>query len=437
MPKYLKTSSKNFEKEFYDILENKAELSEEIDVAVRQIIKEVRAKGDEALINYTNKYDINKLTIETIKISSNEIDNIFDKCDKETIEALLFAYKRIYAHHSKNLPKDHQYIDELGVELGTRWTPIESVGIYVPGGKANYPSSVLMNAVPAIVAGASRIAMAVPSMNDNLNPLVIAAAKICGITEIYKIGGAQAIAALAYGTETIEAVDLIVGPGNKYVAAAKKQVFGKVGIDMIAGPSELLVIGDSESNVNWIAADLIAQAEHDEEAQSIFVTTNREIAKQVDKAVASLLENNLKDSIANKSWKNKGVIILCNSDQEIVNIVNKIAPEHLELNVNNVEYYEKNIRNAGAIFKGIYTPEAIGDYVAGTNHVLPTARSARYTSGLGVMNYMKRTSIITCNSDNLNLLAPKAIQIARAEGLHAHAESLAIRLNIDNLRSKI
>jgi histidinol dehydrogenase len=336
MPKYLKTSSKNFEKEFYDILENKAELSEEVDIAVRRIVKEVRAKGDTALINYTNKFDINKLTIETIKISLDEIDNIFDKCDKETIEALLFAYKRIYAHHSKNLPKDHQYIDELGVELGTRWTPIESVGIYVPGGKANYPSSVLMNAVPAIVAGASRIAMAVPSMNDNLNPLVIAAAKICGITEIYKIGGAQAIAALAYGTETIEAVDLIVGPGNKYVAAAKKQVFGKVGIDMIAGPSELLVIGDSESNVNWIAADLIAQAEHDEEAQSIFVTTNREIAKQVDKAVASLLENNLKDSIANKSWKNKGVIILCNSDQEIVNIVNKIAPEHLELNVNNV-----------------------------------------------------------------------------------------------------
>jgi len=437
MPKYLNTSSKNFENEFYDILENKAELSDETEAVVQQIINGVRAKGDAALIDYTNKYDANELTIETIKITPDEIDNIFDKCDKETIEALVFAYERIYAHHNKDLPKDHKYTDDLGVELGTRWTPIESVGLYVPGGKANYPSSVLMNAVPAIVAGVSRIVMVVPSVNNNLNPLVIAAAKICGITEIYKVGGAQAIAALAYGTKTIKAVDLIVGPGNKYVAAAKKQVFGKVGIDMIAGPSELLVIGDSESNVNWIAADLLAQAEHDEEAQSIFVTLNPKIAKKVEDSVAFLLEKYPEESIARKSWKDKGVIILCNSVQEVVDIVNKIAPEHLELNMNNTEYYEEHIKNVGAIFKGIYTPEAIGDYVAGTNHVLPTARTARYASGLSVINYMKRTSIIKCDSSNLNILAPKAIQIARAEGLNAHAESLAIRLNIDLSKNRI
>jgi len=350
-------------------------------------------------------------------------------CDRRALDALAFARDRIEAFHRRQLPKDDRFTDALGVELGWRWSAIESVGLYVPGGTAAYPSSVLMNAVPAQVAGVARVVMVVPAPSGKLNPLVLAAAHLGGVSEIYRVGGAQAVAALAYGTATIAPVAKIVGPGNAYVAAAKRLVFGKVGIDMIAGPSEVLVVADQTGNADWIAADLLAQAEHDDSAQSILITDSPSLADEVARAVEAQLTMLPRAKIAGASWNDFGAIILVNTLDEAVPLANAIAAEHLEIMTADPEAFSKQIRNAGAIFLGPHTPEAIGDYVGGSNHVLPTARSARFSSGLGVLDFMKRTSILKCGPDQLRALGPAAMTLAQAEGLEAHARSVGLRLN--------
>ena len=348
---------------------------------------------------------------------------------RRALDALKLARDRIESYHRRQLPKDERYTDALGVELGYRWTAVAAAGLYVPGGSAAYPSSVLMNAVPAKVAGVPRLVMVVPTPDGELNPLVLAAAKLAGVDEIYRIGGAQAIAALAYGTATIKPVDKIVGPGNAYVAAAKRLVFGKVGIDMVAGPSEVLIVADRDANPDWIAADLLAQAEHDASAQSILVTDNAPLAANVETAVAAQLKTLPRAAIAGASWKDFGAVILVRNLDEALPLIDAIAPEHLEIITTDAEAFAEKIRNTGAIFLGAHTPEAIGDYVAGSNHVLPTARSARFSSGLGVFDFMKRTSILKCGPDQLGALGPAAIALAEAEGLDAHARSVAIRIN--------
>ncbi|HEX5508420.1 MAG TPA: histidinol dehydrogenase, partial [Pseudolabrys sp.] len=345
------------------------------------------------------------------------------------IDALKFARDRIEAYHRRQLPSDDRFIDALGVELGGRWTPIDAVGLYVPGGTAAYPSSVLMNAVPAKVAGVQRLAMVVPCPDGRLNPLVLAAADLAGVDEIYRVGGAQAVAALAYGTETIAPVSKIVGPGNAYVAAAKRLVFGKVGIDMIAGPSEVLIVADKTGNADWIAADLLAQAEHDASAQSMLITDDPRLADEVEKAVAAQLKTLPRADVAGASWRDFGAVVIVGKLDEAVTLVDRLAPEHLEIAAADAEALVTRIRNAGAIFIGAHTPEAIGDYVAGSNHVLPTARSARFSSGLGVLDFMKRTSLLKCGPEQLRALGPAAIALAEAEGLAAHARSVSIRLN--------
>ncbi len=350
-------------------------------------------------------------------------------CDARALDALKLARDRIEAYHVRQKPKDERFTDPLGVELGSRWTPVEAAGLYVPGGTAAYPSSVLMNAVPAKVAGVPRLVMVVPAPDGKLNPLVLAAAQLAGVDEIYRVGGAQAVAALAYGTDTIKPVAKIVGPGNAYVAAAKRLVFGTVGIDMIAGPSEVLVIADKTGNADWIAADLLAQAEHDVSAQSILITDSAELAAQVEKAVAAQLKTLPRAETAGASWRDFGAIITVGTLDEAVALTNALAPEHLELIASDADALAGKIRNAGAIFIGAHTPEAIGDYVAGSNHVLPTARSARFSSGLGVLDFMKRTSILKCGPDQLRALGEAAITLAEAEGLQAHARSVSIRLN--------
>ncbi len=343
--------------------------------------------------------------------------------------ALEFARDRIEAYHRRQVPKDDRFTDALGVELGARWTAIEAVGLYVPGGTAAYPSSVLMNAVPAKVAGVPRIAMVVPAPNGELSPLVLAAAKLAGIDEIFRVGGAQAVAALAYGTETITPVAKIVGPGNAYVAAAKRLVFGKVGIDMIAGPSEVLIIADKDGNPDWIAADLLAQAEHDVSAQAILITDDAKLADETERAVNRQLAQLPRGKISGASWRDFGAIIRVRDLEEALPLIDAIAPEHLEIAAADADHLAGRIRNAGAIFIGAHTPEAVGDYVAGSNHVLPTARSARFSSGLGVLDFMKRTSILKCGPDQLRALGGAAITLATAEGLDAHARSVSIRLN--------
>jgi len=349
--------------------------------------------------------------------------------DRPRSDALKLARDRIEAYHVRQKPKDDSFTDSIGVELGSRWTAVEAVGLYVPGGTAAYPSSVLMNAVPAKVAGVPRIVMVVPAPDGKLNPLVLTAARLAGIDEVYRIGGAQAVAALAYGTQSIKPVAKIVGPGNAYVAAAKRVVFGKVGIDMIAGPSEVLVIADKTANPDWIAADLLAQAEHDESAQSILITDDAALATQVDKAVESQLKTLPRAEIARASWRDYGAIIVLSDLADAVPLADEIAAEHLEIIGVDAERLAGCIRNAGAIFIGAHTPEAIGDYVAGSNHVLPTARSARFSSGLGVLDFVKRTSILKCGPDQLRALGPSAIALGEAEGLAAHARSVSIRLN--------
>jgi histidinol dehydrogenase len=420
----------DFAARFDNLLGAKREMSQDVDNTVREIINEVIARGDEAVIDYTSRFDRLDLTSDKLAITSAKIDDALAKVDKETYAALKLARDRIEAHHMRQKPKDDRYTDPIGVELGSRWTAIESVGLYVPGGTASYPSSVLMNAVPAKVAGVERIVMVVPSPDGELNPLVLAAAHLAGVSEIYRIGGAQAVAALAYGTDTIQPVVKIVGPGNAYVAAAKRQVFGKVGIDMIAGPSEILVVADSTNDPNWIAIDLLSQAEHDVSAQSILITDSSEFGERVEAAIISQLKTLPRKDIASASWQDFGAIIIVENFDQAPALIDQIAPEHLELAIDDPDALFDKIRNVGAVFLGRYTPEAVGDYVGGSNHVLPTARSARFSSGLSVLDFVKRTSILRCGPDQLRQIGPAAITLAEAEGLDAHGRSIAARLNL-------
>jgi histidinol dehydrogenase len=429
MPKTLLTTDPGFETAFTAFLSEKREVSVEVDTAVRDIIAGVRAHGDAALIDLSRRFDSVDLAETGILISAAEVDAAVGQCSKETLDALSFAAGRIRAHHERQLPVSERYTDDAGVELGDRWTAVESAGLYVPGGLASYPSSVLMNALPAIVAGVPRIVMVVPAPRGELNPLVLAAARLCGITEIYRIGGAQAVAALAYGTETVKPVVKIVGPGNAYVAAAKRQVFGTVGIDSIAGPSEVLVIADKNNDPEWIATDLLAQAEHDKAAQSILMTDDADFANAVEAAVGRQLANLPRGNIAGESWNVFGALIILKSLDEAPALADRIAAEHLEIATADSEGLAGKIRNAGAIFIGAHTPEVIGDYVAGSNHVLPTARSARFSSGLGVLDFMKRTSLLKLDAAALAKVAQPAMTLARAEGLEAHRRSVEIRLS--------
>jgi histidinol dehydrogenase len=429
MPQRLDNSAPDFAERFRAFLAVKREVSADVEQAVRAIIADVAARGDRALIDLTKKFDRLDLTKTPMRVSAAELDAAAKSCDAQALDSLKLARDRIEAYHVRQKPKDDRFTDPLGVELGSRWTAIEAAGLYVPGGTAAYPSSVLMNAVPAKVAGVPRLVMVVPSPDGVLNPLVLAAAKLAGIDEVYRIGGAQAVAALAYGTETIKPVSKIVGPGNAYVAAAKRLVFGKVGIDMIAGPSEVLIIADKTANPDWIAADLLAQAEHDASAQSILITDDDGLAAQVEKAVESQLKTLPRAEIARASWRDFGAIILLKDLADAVELTDRLAPEHLEIIGADAERLAGCIRNAGAIFIGGHTPEAIGDYVAGSNHVLPTARSARFSSGLGVLDFVKRTSILKCGPDQLRALGGAAIALGEAEGLTAHARSVSIRLN--------
>ncbi|MFK8253173.1 histidinol dehydrogenase [Ancylobacter terrae] len=430
MPLRLDTRAADFPDRFTAFLGTKREASADVEQAVRAIIAEVRARGDAALVDYSARFDRVDLGRVGLRVSDAEIDAAFRAAPPETLDALRLAHERIRAYHARQLPGDARWTDAIGVELGHRWTPVDAVGLYVPGGTAAYPSSVLMNAVPAKVAGVGRLAMVVPAPDGALNPLVLAAARIAGVDEIYRIGGAQAVAALAYGTQTIAPVAKIVGPGNAYVAAAKRLVFGTVGIDMVAGPSEVLVLADGEQNPDWIAADLLAQAEHDTAAQSILFSDDDTLIEQVITAVEARLATLPRAAIARASWDEFGATVRLASLDEAPALVDRIAPEHLEILAADAEGLAARIRHAGAIFLGPYTPEAIGDYVGGSNHVLPTARSARFSSGLNVLDFMKRTSILKCGAEQLRALGPAAIALGRAEGLDAHALSVAARLNL-------
>jgi histidinol dehydrogenase len=430
MPVRLDRFSTDFDERFGKFLAAKREVSADVEAAARSIVEDVAARGDAGLLEATRKFDRLALETKGLRVTAAEIEAAVKACDAATLEALRFARDRIETFHLKQVPKDERFIDSLGVELGWRWSAIESAGLYVPGGTAAYPSSVLMNAIPAKVAGVARLVMVVPAPDGKLNPLVLAAAHLGGVSEIYRVGGAQAIAALAYGTATIAPVAKIVGPGNAYVAAAKRLVFGKVGIDMIAGPSEVLVIADDTGNADWIAADLLAQAEHDASAQSILITDSKRLADEVERAVASQLTTLPRAQIAAASWRDFGAIVLVKTLDEAVPLANAIAAEHLEIMTADPEAFSAQIRNAGAIFLGAHTPEAIGDYVGGSNHVLPTARSARFSSGLGVLDFMKRTSILKCGPEQLRALGPAAMTLGKAEGLDAHSRSVGMRLNL-------
>src|SRR4051812_30005564 len=429
MPLRLDSRSADFSARFAAFLATKRETADNVEQAVRAIVADVRHNGDRALTELSRKFDRVDLDKMGLRVAVAEIDAAAASCDSRTLDALNLARDRIEAYHRRQKPADDRFTDALGVELGHRWNAIEAVGLYVPGGTAAYPSSVLMNAVPAKVAGVPRVVMVVPAPDGKLAPLVLAAAKLAGVDEIYRIGGAQAVAALAYGTATIKPVAKIVGPGNAYVATAKRLVFGIVGIDMIAGPSEVLILADKSSNPDWIAADLLAQAEHDTAAQSILITDDTGLADAVEEAVKAQLSTLPRADTAGASWRDFGAILLVKNLDEAIPLVDALAPEHLEIETADPERLADKIRNAGAIFLGAHTPEAIGDYVAGSNHVLPTARSARFSSGLGVLDFMKRTSILKCGPDQLAALGPAAIALGEAEGLDAHARSVAIRLN--------
>ena len=429
MPLRLDAAQAGFEAEFGAFLDANREAAPDVARVVAEILAGVRARGDAALIDYTRRFDRVELTPATLRVDAAELAAAAGSCDQKTIKALEFAARRIEAFHARLVPQGMTYGDPAGVRLGQRWNAVGAAGLYVPGGTAAYPSSVLMNAIPAKVAGVERRVMVVPTPDGKLNPLVLAAAHLAGITEVYRVGGAQAVAALAYGTETIAAVDMIVGPGNAYVAEAKRQVYGRVGIDSIAGPSEILVVADAANDPAWIAADLLSQAEHDTAAQSILMTDDAAFADAVAQAVESHLANLPRQEIARESWDRFGAIVLLPDLAAAPALVDRIAPEHLELAVEDPQALAARVRNAGAIFLGRYTPEVIGDYVAGTNHVLPTARSARFSSGLSVTDFMKRTSTVACDAEGLAALGPAAIALAEAEGLDAHALSVAIRLN--------
>jgi len=429
MPIRLDARAPDFAARFRAFLDTKREAASDVEAAVRAILADVASRGDAALVELTRKYDRVEVDASGLKVTAQELELAHGACDRRALDALTLARDRIEVYHRRQLPRDDSFTDALGVELGHRWTAIEAVGLYVPGGTAAYPSSVLMNAVPAKVAGVPRIVMVVPAPQGRLNPLVLAAARLAGIDEVYRVGGAQAVAALAYGTATIKAVAKIVGPGNAYVAAAKRLVFGRVGIDMIAGPSEVLIVADASGQADWIAADLLAQAEHDASAQSILITDDPALAGRVEAALAGQLKSLPRGAIAEASWRDFGAIILVGALDDAVPLIDAIAPEHLEIETTDPERLAAKVRNAGAIFLGPHTPEAIGDYVGGSNHVLPTARSARFSSGLGVLDFMKRTSILKCGPDQLRALGPAAIVLGEAEGLDAHARSVAMRFN--------
>ena len=428
MPKRLRTSDPGFAQAFAAFLGEKREVSADVDAAVAAIIADVKSRGDAALVELSRKFDQIDLDKVGMRVSQHDMRVALDACEKETLAALELARDRIEEYHQRQLPVNERYTDELGVELGWRWSAVESAGLYVPGGLASYPSSVLMNAVPAKVAGVPRLVMVVPAPKGELNPLVLAAARLAGVEEIYRIGGAQAVAALAYGTKTIVPVAKVVGPGNAYVAAAKRQVFGVVGIDSIAGPSEVLIIADKNNDPEWIAADLLAQAEHDTAAQAILMTDDAPFARAVEAAVMRQLQKLPRGNIAGESWNVFGAVIELGSLEEAPALADRIAAEHLEIATRDPDALADRIRNAGAIFLGKETPEVIGDYIAGSNHVLPTARSARFSSGLGVLDFMKRTSLLRLDGGALAALAPAAMRLARAEGLEAHRRSAEIRL---------
>ena len=422
----------DFERRFRALLAAKRESSADVDLTVADIIEDVRQRGDAALAELSLRFDRIEIGRIGLKIGAAEIEDAIGACERKALEALKLAHTRVMDFHLRQKPADVRFTDPLGVELGWRWRPIDAVGLYVPGGAASYPSSVIMNAVPAKVAGCRRVAMVMPAPDGQTNPLALAAARIAGVTEIYRLGGAQAIAALAYGTETIAPVDKIVGPGNAYVAAAKRRVFGAVGIDMIAGPSEVVVLADRSADPRFVAADLLAQAEHDEAAQSILITDDAGLAREVEAEVNRQLESLPRAKIAAASWRLNGAVILCPSLEAGLPLVDRLAPEHLEIMTHEPEALAARILNAGAIFLGPHTPEAIGDYVGGSNHVLPTARSARFSSGLSVLDFMKRTSVLKCDARSLEALGPAAIALGEAEGLDAHARSVALRLRANS-----
>ncbi len=427
----LHSGDAGFEATFRALLEAKREVQADVDRQVAEIISAVRQDGDRALAAYTKRFDRIALSPQQVRLSAEEIRAERTRAAPETVAALRMAAARIEAFHAEQMPQGQDFVDSEGVRLGARWYPLDGVGLYVPGGTAAYPSTVLMNALPARVAGVARIAMVVPAPDGVLNPAVLAAADIAGVSEIYRVGGAQAIAALAHGTATIAPVDKIVGPGNAYVAAAKRQVFGTVGIDMIAGPSEILVVADTANDPAWIAADLLSQSEHDTSAQAILITDDRDFADRVSRAVEEILAALPRADIAAASWRDHGAIILLDRLADAPRLINRIAPEHLELAIAEPERMLDGVRNAGAVFLGRHTPEAIGDYVAGPNHVLPTARSARFSSGLSVLDFMKRTTFVACDAASLARIGPAAVTLAEAEGLDAHALSVAMRLRAE------
>ena len=428
----LDMQSADFDERFAALVAAKRETSADVDLTVADIIDDVRDRGDVSLAELSLRFERIEISRIGLKIAAADIEAAIGACEKKALEALKLAHARVMDFHLRQKPADLFFTDPFGVELGWRWRPIDSVGLYVPGGAASYPSSVIMNAVPAKIAGCRRIVMVMPTPDGHINPLVLAAARISGVDEIYRVGGAQAIAALAYGTDTIAPVDKIVGPGNAYVAAAKRRVFGVVGIDMIAGPSEVVVLADGRADPRLVAADLLAQAEHDEAAQSILITDDAGLARAVEAEVERQLESLPRARIAGASWRLNGAVILCPSLNAAIPLVDRLAPEHLEIMAEDAEALSDRISNAGAIFLGPHTPEAIGDYVGGSNHVLPTARSARFSSGLSVLDFMKRTSLLKCNARSLDALGPAAIALGQAEGLDAHARSVALRLRANS-----
>ncbi len=428
MPRRLDAAAPGFADAFEALVRARRLGGEDVGEQVAAIIAEVRARGDEALIEYTRRFDRLELTPETLRVPAPEIEAARARAPADAVRALELAAERIEAFHRRQVPADERFTDAAGVELGSRWTALAAAGLYVPGGTAAYPSSVLMTALPARVAGVDRVVMAVPAPDGALDPLVLAAAAIAGVDEVWRIGGAQAIAALAFGTRSLAPVDKIVGPGNVYVTEAKRQVFGEVGIDLLAGPSEILVVADADNDAAWIAADLLSQAEHDEAARAVLITDDGAFAEAVLEAAERHLAELSRAGIARASWRAEGVVIVVEALEQAVALIDRLAPEHLELAVAEPEPLAARVRNAGAIFLGRFTPEAIGDYVAGPNHVLPTSGSARFASGLSVLDFVKRTSLVRCDPSSLRAIGPAAIRLAEAEGLSAHALSVAIRL---------
>lgn len=434
MPRFMNASAPDFEDRLEELLASKRESVSDVDDAVREILAEVRERGDEAVIELTSRFDRLDLTPETLAFSRDEIDAECRKAPERERRALELAADRIRSYHERQMPEDASWTDGIGATLGWRWRPVQAAGLYVPGGLASYPSSVLMNAIPAAVAGVGRLAVCAPTPRGETNPLVLLAARLSGVETVYRIGGAQAIAALAFGTRTIAPVDKIAGPGNAYVAAAKRQVFGKVGIDMIAGPSEILVIADGDNDPDWIALDLLSQAEHDESAQAILIADNEEFARNVADAVEKRLGSLRRGAIAGASWRENGAVIVVDDLSRAAEIADRIAPEHLELCVADPEGLAERISHAGAMFLGKWTPEAIGDYVGGPNHVLPTARSARFSSGLSATDFMKRTTVSRMTREAIRAIGPAAETLATSESLEAHA--LSVRVRLDRLREQ-